>query len=316
MIYTITLNPAIDHILNIKGELTRGKTNRIQESSCLDVGGKGTHVSVGLKLLGYDNLCSAILGEKDSERFEELLNQYQVETSFLKVEGQAMRHNYVLVDESNKGSLMAAEYGFPIKREIMKNFINSHLTEIKADDIVIISGNPSKDTPMEVFEYLLDVLVERKVRLVADVSGEFLKTMLRYPLLFAKPNSHELGETLACKINSLEECYQVYLEHQPLLKNIEYLAVSMGAEGSIFLKNESAYIFYPPKVKTINDTGSGDAYVAGVVAAIVNGKSLSEIGRLATAVGASKALEFLSTGFDVDKVDELLEQVAYRKLGQ
>ena len=124
MIYTITLNPAIDHILNIKGKLTRGKTNRIQKSSCLDVGGKGTHVSVGLKLLGHENLCSAILGEKDSEIFKELLNQYQVETSFLKVEGQTMRHNYILVDESNKGSLMAAEYGFPIKREVMKNFIN------------------------------------------------------------------------------------------------------------------------------------------------------------------------------------------------
>ena len=49
MIHTLTLNPAIDRILYLD-RFERNITNRIQRSQDT-LGGKGTHVSINLKLL-------------------------------------------------------------------------------------------------------------------------------------------------------------------------------------------------------------------------------------------------------------------------
>ena len=50
MINTITLNPAIDVIIYLD-RFVRNITNRIQ-STAVTMGGKGTHVSMNLKLMG------------------------------------------------------------------------------------------------------------------------------------------------------------------------------------------------------------------------------------------------------------------------
>lgn len=53
MIHTLTLNPAIDRILYLS-RFDKNVTNRIQKTVDT-IGGKGTHVSINLKILGKEN---------------------------------------------------------------------------------------------------------------------------------------------------------------------------------------------------------------------------------------------------------------------
>ena len=315
MIYTITLNPAIDHVFHNQDELTRGNNNRISERY-MDVGGKGTHVSVGLNILGKENNCTGITGENNWNELKNLLIKHQTKSSFYTVSKEDVRNNIVLTDDGGKGSFMITEYGFKINKQIIDAFFTQELNQLSSKDTVVVAGNPSLQTPVEVFAYLLDKLEEKKVQLIADVSGKFLDEVLKRAVFLIKPNNYEFSEIIGEEILSLEHCIEVYQKKKSVLTNMKCISVSMGEKGSVLLTNDEQYIFNSPRVKTVNDTGSGDAYVSGLVYGFSEKLPLKDIGILATAVGAAKAEETLSTGFSKERVLELKKLVQYRKIGE
>lgn len=315
MIYTITLNPAVDTVLKVSKVLTRGENNRVQERT-LDVGGKGTHVSCGLSLMGQENICTGVIGSNGKEILTDLLREYGVEASFLEVENESVRDTFVVTDESGEGSYMITEYGFEISKELVDLLVTQKLRNLTSEDTVVLAGNPSLQTSVDVFNYLLDYLEERKVRLVADVSGVYLQEVLKREIFLIKPNQFEFGEIVGLELNSLEDCIEAYQKNKRLLSNIKNISVSMGGSGSIFLTKDDVYLFTPPKINVVNDTGAGDAYVSGLVYGLANNKSISETGAIATAIGAAKAEEKLSTGFDIQRVEELKAQVVFEKIGE
>lgn len=229
---------------------------------------------------------------------------------------QAVRNNYILTDDSGEGSFMITDFGFPLEKEQIDLFLLEKLSELKEEDTVVISGNPCIQTPLETFAYFLDRLEERKVRLIADVSGEFLNEVLKREVFLIKPNQHEFSEIVNEDLSTLEECIAAYSENKELLSNVKNISVSMGGTGSVFLTEQDSFIFEPPFIDTVNDTGSGDAFVSGLIYGLVNDLSVKEIGRLATAIGAAKAEEEKSTGFSIQRVKELKEQVICRKIGE
>jgi 1-phosphofructokinase len=313
-LYDITLNPAIDHVFHIQDELTRGKNNRIAERY-MDVGGKGTHVSVGLNILGKENNCTGITGENNWNELKNLLIKHQTKSSFYTVSKEDVRNNIVLTDDGGKGSFMITEYGFKINKQIIDAFFTQELNQLSSKDTVVVAGNPSLQTPVEVFAYLLDKL-EKKVQLIADVSGKFRDEVLKRAVFLIKPNNYEFSEIIGEEILSLEHCIEVYQKKKSVLTNMKCISVSMGEKGSVLLTNDEQYIFNSPRVKTVNDTGSGDAYVSGLVYGFSEKLPLKDIGILATAVGAAKAEETLSTGFSKERVLELKKLVQYRKIGE
>lgn len=314
MIYTITLNPAVDTVLRVSNILTRGENNRVKERT-VDVGGKGTHVSCGLSLMGQENICTGIVGSNGKEILYDLLREYGVEADFLEIENESIRDTFVVTDESGDGSYMITEYGFEITKELADLFISQKLINLTSEDIVVLSGNPSMQTSVDVFNYLLNYLEKRKVKLVADVSGVYLKEVLKREIFLIKPNQFEFGEIVGLELTSLEDCIDAYQKNKGLLSNIKNISVSMGGSGSVFLTKDETYLFTPPKINVVNDTGAGDAYVSGLIYGLSNNKSIPETGSIATAIGAAKAEEKLSTGFDIKRVKELKTQVVYQKIG-
>ena len=71
MICTVTVNPAIDRLIYIT-EFHRDNTNRIKQQKEV-LGGKGTHVSVNLNILGCRNKAFGITLGKRGRRIEEML---------------------------------------------------------------------------------------------------------------------------------------------------------------------------------------------------------------------------------------------------
>ena len=70
LIYTLTLNPAMDKTVVIEN-LTTGSVNRIQ-SLRVDVGGKGINVSKCLKTLGTESVAAVILAGESGQYFQVL----------------------------------------------------------------------------------------------------------------------------------------------------------------------------------------------------------------------------------------------------
>ena len=80
MIHTLTLNPAIDRILYLN-ELEKNVTNRVKKTTDT-IGGKGTHVSINLKLLGQDNNAFGICHGENGRQVIQMLSDYGIDVRF------------------------------------------------------------------------------------------------------------------------------------------------------------------------------------------------------------------------------------------
>jgi sugar/nucleoside kinase (ribokinase family) len=68
---------------------------------------------------------------------------------------------------------------------------------------------------------------------------------------------------------------------------IKIVGLKMGLEGS-YIRTKDEEILAPAyKVRTVDTTGAGDAFVAGFLAGIINGWDLEKTAKLANATGAA-----------------------------
>lgn len=312
MIYTITLNPAIDHIIQVQGELTRGKNNKVNKS-ILDIGGKATHVSVVLSTLAMPNISTGFIGELKKEILYRLLREQKVNPQFYVLPDKTVRENYIVMDESNKGSFMITHEGPEVSNEQIREFVADLESKLKKDDIVVIAGNPSKKMSKSDFLYILKKIKSTGAKIVVDVSGEYLKVALEIEPTLIKPNQYEFSECIGGEpIESVEDCIRAYKQFNR--KNIEYLVVSLGKQGSVLFHKNNVYIAESPNVETVNDTGCGDAFVGGLVYGFANNHSIERTLKFATAISASKAMQLTSSGFEVGQAKKLRQAVSIKKL--
>ena len=78
MIYTLTLNPAIDVSLHVKDGLMPGSINKSYAMRS-DPGGKGINVSKNLKTMGKESVvCVGVCGEDGEKLLSKLKTEFEV----------------------------------------------------------------------------------------------------------------------------------------------------------------------------------------------------------------------------------------------
>ncbi|AHI57898.1 hypothetical protein P344_02765 [Spiroplasma mirum ATCC 29335] len=86
MIYTLTLNSAVDWIVETE-TFSLGVTNKaLNEYEVL--GGKGINVSVMLKNLGYETTVLGWMGQDSKLEFLNYLKAKNIDSNFVEVAGQ------------------------------------------------------------------------------------------------------------------------------------------------------------------------------------------------------------------------------------
>ncbi|MCQ2009772.1 1-phosphofructokinase family hexose kinase [Sporolactobacillus sp. STSJ-5] len=311
MIYSVTLNPAIDRIIHVNDELTRGKNNHISESYN-DIGGKGTHVSVVLSCLDTPNISTGFIGENGKEELYSLLIDRKVSPEFFVLPNRAVRQNYVIMDATDLGSFMITQKGPSITSDELERFTSDLTGRLVPDDIVVFAGNPSRLMSPDEYGSILKKVKETGVRLIIDASGDYLKKAIEISPTLIKPNQYEFGELTQKNITSIEDTIEVM--EKSYFSKIDYIIVSLGKKGSLLFHNGSIYHAIPPKVKTVNDTGCGDAFVGGIVYALYKNYSVEDMLTFATSVSASKAMQPTSSGFIPEEARLLREQVTFEKI--
>jgi 1-phosphofructokinase len=82
MIATITLNPALDKTVYVRG-LIVGDTNRIERTE-VDAGGKGINASRMLAELGAETVALGFIGGRTGAFIEHVLSQEGIKTDFVQ----------------------------------------------------------------------------------------------------------------------------------------------------------------------------------------------------------------------------------------
>lgn len=281
MIYTVTLNPALDYFMDYE-ELALGEVNRTGKTQ-VSAGGKGIMESRMLSLIGAKSKALGFLGGFSGQYIKDFLNENQIDSDFTEIE-DLTRINVKLKSQENETSLDAA--GPKLQESEINHFLEK-FDHLKEDDIVVFAGTIPKSLGEDFYERLIDKVQKQKATFVMDVDGQkLLDSLPAHPLLI-KPNREELEAIFETSFKNNE---QIIPYGQKLLEmGAQNVIVSMAGDGALLFTNEKVYFAQGIKGELKNSIGAGDSTVAGFLAEYSQSKDPLLAFRQAIACGTSKA---------------------------
>ena len=313
MINTVTLNPALDHILYVD-RLQRNIANRLRHTA-LTMGGKGTHVSMNLAVMGRTSRAYGFGFGGNGRKIVRMLEESGVQPRFVcDMECGENRDNYLLVETDTQDATLLSDKGVAPAKSHVDQLYAMMKKEIGVGESVALSGDASNFTDPFAYNRIIELLGDRKPRIFLDTSGETLKRAIEHELFVIKPNLDELSQLLDKKIETEAEIVSAFSEIDRRC-HIQNIVLSLGGDGSLARMGDTLYRVHPPRVSVYNTVGCGDCLLAGLLYGFEEDEADAEqILRYAAACSAATAESPISVGFDVRRSQELLCQVRIKKL--
>lgn len=297
MIYTLTLNPALDYHLGMT-HLKLGETNRAKSESLI-LGGKGINVSMMLQNLGFSSVALGFLAGFSGKEILLRLQQESFESDFVFLQSGFSRINVKI--RAQEESEINASGPIPSKEEIQELF--DKLKKLNSQDILILSGSLAKGMSSS---FYAQVMEQCRALIILDASGEAFNLGLPYAPFLIKPNKAELEAIFEKKLENIQEVVECAMTLQE--RGARNVLVSLGGDGAVFV-SERGEVFglSVPKGELINSVGAGDSMVAGFVAGFLRSQELKEAFYYAVASGSASAY---CEGFGtLQSVEKLLYQL-------
>lgn len=300
MIYTITFNPALDYIVKVN-DLKLGEVNRTNFEAVY-AGGKGINVSMVLKKLGVDNVALGYIAGFTGDEIERRVREAGCKTDFIKLKDGMSRINIKL--KSNEESEINGQGPKINEDDLVKLY--EKLDLLKKGDILVLAGSIPNTLPENIYEVIIQRLLNKDIKFIVDATGDLLLRVLKYKPFLIKPNHHELGELFNTMLNTEEEI----VTYARKLKEMgaRNVLISRAKDGAILISEDDEVMkLDAPKGKLINSVGAGDSMVGGFIAGYLNNKSLKEAFKMGVATGSVSAFsEGLATK---DKVYKILKEL-------
>ncbi len=291
MIYTVTFNPALDYYMDINS-LNIGETNRSLREN-IRFGGKGINVSYVLNQLGIKSVALGFVAGFTGEALEKELLNSGIVTDFIKLDSGITRINVKLRNESIT-EINAS--GPTISEKALKELFLK-LDNIKSGDVLVLSGSVPSTMPADIYEQILEHIINKKVRTVVDASGRLMVNSLKYKPFLIKPNRAELEEICNKTLKTDDDIISAAKNLQNL--GAQNVLVSLGGDGALLLdENDNTHRVFAHKITAVNTVGAGDSMVAGFIAGVDKGYNYA-IQLSNAAGGATASLQGLATKKDI-----------------
>ena len=307
MIYTVTLNPAIDRTIKLNS-LKHGTLN-VAEESLINVGGKGINVSMTLKTLGCDSTALGMAGGESGKYITEGLKAAGIPYFFMDT-GNETRTNVKIMEQD--GTLTELnEKGAPVDAALVDQFIEKVKNCLEADDILVLSGSVPLGVPTDIYAKLIEIAHDIGTVTILDGDGDLLLYGIESGPDVIKPNISEFEkylkqaeywdekETIKVQSDFDTEGYEEEASAKTKIikavkkifstKNISQIILSMGDKGAYFFdRNDERYLYCNvPEVQVQSTVGAGDSMVAAWAYAMNEGYNFEESARIAMATSAA-----------------------------
>ena len=283
MIYTLTLNPALDYDMYLEEELKPEHLN-LSKKVNFRAGGKGINVSKVLKNLGVESTAIGYVAGFVGDFIVRDLKEDNINAEFVELEGNT-RINVKVNGNDKETELTGLSPEITDKK--LKE-LTEKISHLKDGDILVLSGSIPESISRSIYKELSEN-VKANVEIVLDTRGNLLQDNI-HGNFFIKPNIHELRDMFNEKLETKEEIVKkcsFFLE-----RGVKNMSISRGGDGAWLVNKDFVLEATVPKGELINSIGAGDSMVAGFIAGHVKGYSIEDSFRLAVASGSATAYSY------------------------
>ena len=296
MIYTLTLNTAVDYTVYLPEKLRYGEVNRVN-SEYLSAGGKGINCAVMLRRLGHDvtalGFAGGVTGEfvRDSLINEGVVCRLTETVSHTRINMKTVCENVTEINGKGTGIT-------PNELDRLKD----ELEKVTDAEFLTLSGSIPEGVPADIYVKIMKSAFAENIPVVLDAGGSILKECLGYRPFLIKPNLTELSELSGEKITDIEEVTECAKAARAA--GARNVLVSMGADGALLCAQDGEIYSIPAVPVSVRSTvGCGDSMVAGFLHGYTESGNLSCALRMACAAGsATAASDGIAEGSHVEEL--------------
>jgi 1-phosphofructokinase family hexose kinase len=313
MIITVTLNAAIDKTLAVPN-FRLGRRHRAVEQTSM-AGGKGVNVARALKALGQPVIATGVAGGPNGTRIIEQLTEEAILSDFVRIREES-RMSTAVVDPTSGEQTEINERGPAVTEAELELFVDKLLYLAKGAGVCVFSGSLPRGVDSDVYARLIQELHKLGVTTVLDSEGDAMLLGTRAEPTVVTPNELEAEELVGHEFSDDQD--RLTGLHEIVGQGAREAIMTLGA-GCIGLIGEpdpQLYRVTLDPLEPVSAVGSGDAFLAGYVAARYGGRSPEDCLRFAVACGAESTQHFGAGVLDPREVERLLPEVRVETIDQ
>ncbi len=284
MIYTVTLNPALDLELSVP-VIVYDQVLRASEVR-LDSGGKGFNISRALRMLDVPNQALGFLGGKTGERMAEELTALGIPADFDWIEGET-RTNIHIVDMQSGHYIKVNQPGPAVNAAELDRLVRKVSSKARSGDLWIFSGSLPSGAPSDAYAPMVKAVQDVGGKALIDADGDTLYETCQAKPYLVKPNALEAEQITGSKIDHPEDALHAAAFFHKM--GVQAALITLGKDGAVLSQDGQAFYAQPPPIDADIPTGAGDATLAGFVWGLSRSLPPEEALRLGVASGTASA---------------------------
>ena len=309
MIYTLTLNPAIDRELTVTAVEFDAVLPAIKAQ--VDLGGKGFNVSRLLKSMGMPSTALGFVGGRTGDRLRHGLQGLDIQTDFVSIPGET-RTNISIVTERHDHYIKVNEKGPLVDGAQQRELLDKIASIAGSGDWWVLAGSLPPGVPDSFYAQIIKILNKHRAITILDTTGESLRLGCEARPFLVKPNAEETQKLTGLPVDTTTQIIAAAAE----LRNMgaQNVVISLGKKGALLHTADGSWLVHSPRIQEKNPIGAGDSMVGGLVWGLSQGYSLKESLGWGAASGAASAS---MSGTEVGSralIEELFQQVKYEEL--
>jgi 1-phosphofructokinase/tagatose 6-phosphate kinase len=284
MIITVTLNAAIDKSLAVPN-FRLGRRHRTVDQRTM-AGGKGVNIARTLKALGQPVIATGFAGGATGTHIVEQLTEESILNDFVRIREES-RTNTSVLDPTTGEQTEINERGPAVTEQEVELFRDKLVYLARGAAIVVFAGSLPRGVEPELYASLVRDLERMELTTVIDTDGEPLRQAVRSEPDVVSPNVLEAEELVGHEFASEEDRSIAVREIAALGAKEAIMTLPDGCFAQVLVDGQ-------PRLKRarieprepVAKRGSGDAFLAGYLAARYEGRPVDHCLRFGVACGA------------------------------
>jgi len=304
MILTVTINPLLERRYYYQS-LDLSSVNR-NGKLIIKAGGKGINVNRQLNKMGIKNIAMLFTAGGNGKLLREALRKEQINFSEIITKSET-RDSAIIIDQSAEKVYSFFGTDSIVSSNEVREFISKLEKAIAAYEIVVFSGSSPCKEADSIFVEGINIANKLDKISVCDTYGRHLQDCFDSSPTIIHNNIDEIRVSLDLKLEN--EADNLNFLNMLYKKGVKQAYITDSGNPFYASNFDFHYTAVPPKIMVVDSTGSGDAFIAGIVYGWHNKFTFEQQLRFATALGIFNAKSTVVCDVEIAEANSLVEKI-------